>query len=189
MAFENPINAQLSHNLRSITLEDCTRYISTDTLDRTVYDLDSLARSSGGCEESLSIFQGGSEEGFSEGSQLPSRASGLKDCDTRSGETDGCGQFEGSDGSGEFGDKCGGLEGCDGGGGEFGGESGGETEELSGGSGDLEGCGGGSGDVEGGNGEIEDCGDGYGGDHLWFESRFECGNLRKAVQVQLLIFG
>ncbi|CAI8025269.1 hypothetical protein GBAR_LOCUS14617, partial [Geodia barretti] len=43
---------------RSMTLEDCARYISTDTLDRTVYDLDSLARSSGGCGESVSISQG-----------------------------------------------------------------------------------------------------------------------------------
>ena len=182
-----------------MTLEDCARYISTDTLDRTVYDLDSLARSSGGCGESVSISQGGSEEGFSEGSQLPRRASGLKDCDGGSGETDG---WCGSDG---FGDKCGVLEGCDGG------EFGGETEELGGGSGgvegcsggsgergDLEGCGGeggeleecdvGSGEFMGGSGWIEECGDGCGGDHLWFESRFECGNLRKAVQVQLLVF-
>ena len=119
--------------LRSVTLADCARHISTNILDRTVYDLDSLAASSGGgaVEEEEEEEEGG--VGMkSDGSQQLSGVS-LSGCEDGSGglNTEGCGLRGVAEGSGQ--------------------------------SDELEGC---------------NC------DCLCFESRFECGNLRKAIQVR-----
>ena len=128
-------------------------------MNRTVYDLDSLAN--------LDCGHGGGGEGSSDGGkgkvsdcyQLPSRGVSGNE------ELDGSGQVQGSgEGSGELG-ECG--------------EGSGELGECGEGSGELGECGEGS-------GELEECGeDGSDSDNLVFESRFECGNLRKAIQVNL----
>ena len=216
------------YDFRSITLEDCARYISTEVLDRTVYDLDSLVSSSVGLDEGVNVLSDGSQQsggvrtgGSYSGSGVVERCGGgsgkQMECagGGGSGVVERCGggsgkqvECAGGGGSGVV-ERCGGGSGkqveCAGGGGSQkdisvgSGELegwGGEQEECAGGCDQFEGCGGGGGRLEecaGGTGEqkgwgggckrgeIEEC-----DDSLCFESRFECGNLRKAIQVIFL---
>ena len=142
-----------------MTLADCARHISSETLNRTVFDLDSLLLTVAGSTGSGST--GSTEQSrvaaTTGGHQLPSSGSSV--CGVGCGS--GCGSGCGHAGSG----GCGLMEGCSVGSAEGGG------------------CGSGCGHVEGGGCGHAGSGGDCCGDTLCFESRFECGNLRKVIQV------
>ena len=157
------------HWFRFVTLEDTARFIANNTLCRTVYNLDSLVGST--------LTDENTHQPTPNTTSCISRVS--SHC--VEGQTGG-GYQAGVEGGGEGVGGEGVGDGGEGGGVRDGGEGGGVGD---GGEGRDGGEGGGGGIRDGGEGGgVRDGGEGGGSEAaLHFESRFECGNLRKAIQV------
>ena len=167
--------------LRCVTLEDTARFIANNTLCRTVYDLDSLVDSGTLTDEDTHQLAPNTTCNGISSDCIGEDAGEKLFCDVTSWR------------AAEEEKSTGGDEGGGGAGGE-GGERGGEGKSVRAGG---EGGGGADGKRgEGGEGEDVRAGGEGGSDGacsavgdsvLHFESRFECGNLRKAIQVKHFI--
>ena len=195
-----------------MTLADCARHISSETLNRTVFDLDSLLLTVAGSTGSGSTGPGSTGPGSTgpgstgpgstgpgstgPGSTGPGSTGPGSTGPGSTGPTEQSreqllaattgGHQPPSSGSSVCGVGCG--SGCGSGCGHAGSGGCGLMEGCSVGSAEGGGCGSGCGHAEGGGCGHAGSGGDCCGDTLCFESRFECGNLRKAIQVRTYIY-